>query len=82
VRRLAEATGHTVTNLPESLGGVAVDLVDPSGTPVRVVADTQDLAGMPAQEPLPLNFGHDVRRPTPPNDRPGSRPRSSGSDTS
>ncbi|MBV9314523.1 MAG: VOC family protein [Pseudonocardia sp.] len=62
VRRLAEATGRAVTKLPETLGGVAVDLVDPSGTPVRVVSDTQDLAGLPAQEPLPLNLGHDVRR--------------------
>ena len=31
VVRLADATGRTVAALPESLGGVGVDLVDPSG---------------------------------------------------
>ena len=44
VLRLAEATGRKVAPLPESLGGVTVDLVDPSGQRVRVVADTHELA--------------------------------------
>jgi hypothetical protein len=35
VLRLAEATGTTIRALPESLGGVAVDLVDPGGMTVR-----------------------------------------------
>ena len=36
--RLAEPTGAPTRPLPEPLGGLAVDLVDPSGIPVRVVA--------------------------------------------
>src|SRR5207342_3857077 len=43
VRRLAEATDRPVAALPESLGGVTVDLVDPSGIPVRVVSNTHEL---------------------------------------
>jgi len=38
VLRLAEATGTRIRALPESLGGVAVDLIDPGGMTVRVVA--------------------------------------------
>ena len=41
--RLADATGTKVEKLPESLGGLTVDLTDPSGVPVRVVADTHEL---------------------------------------
>jgi catechol 2,3-dioxygenase-like lactoylglutathione lyase family enzyme len=60
--RLAEATGTTVTKLPESLGGLTVDLSDPGGIRVRVVADTHELAALPGQVPLTVNTGHDVRR--------------------
>ena len=62
VLRLASATGRSTRALPESLGGVAVDLVDPGGLPVRVVAGTHPLEVLPAQTPLLLNFGRDVRR--------------------
>lgn len=62
VRRLANATGTTVTPLPQSLGGIGVDLRDPSGATVRVVADTHQLAALPGQQPLPFNVGHDVAR--------------------
>ncbi len=62
VLRLAEATGHRVTKLPETLGGSAVDLADPSGLRVRVVSDTGDLPALQPQAPLTLNFGHEVRR--------------------
>jgi catechol 2,3-dioxygenase-like lactoylglutathione lyase family enzyme len=62
VRRLAEATGTTVAKLPETVGGIAVDLADPGGTRVRVVADTHELAALPAQVPLAVNAGHDVAR--------------------
>jgi hypothetical protein len=58
VLRLAEAAGRTVTPLPESLGGVTVDLTDPSGTPVRVVSGPHDLPALPPQDPLTLNTGH------------------------
>ena len=43
VVRLADATGRTVAPLPESLGGVRVDLADPTGARVRVVADPYEL---------------------------------------
>ena len=58
--RLADATGTSVRPLPESLGGVTVDLVDPSGLPVRVVSGTHQLEALPtAQTPHVFNFGHD-----------------------
>jgi hypothetical protein len=55
VLRLAEATGRTVTTLPESLGGVTVDLLDPGGTRVRVVSGTHELPALPAQAPRTFN---------------------------
>ncbi|MUL47100.1 2,3-dihydroxybiphenyl 1,2-dioxygenase [Mycobacterium sp. CBMA293] len=60
--RLADATGTTVRPLPESLGGVTVDLVDPSGLPIRVVSGTHRLEALPSQDPHVLNFGHEVLR--------------------
>ena len=60
--RLAEAAGQTVAPLPESLGGVTVDLTDPAGTPVRVVSGTHELPALPAQAPLTLNAGDQAPR--------------------
>ncbi|MBF6164484.1 VOC family protein [Streptomyces gardneri] len=60
--RLANAGGSKVVNLPESLGGSAIDLTDPTGLRVRVVADTHKLPALPAQTPHTLNFGHEVAR--------------------
>ncbi|MDT5412190.1 MAG: hypothetical protein QOG14_4410 [Mycobacterium sp.] len=62
VLRLAEATGTKIRALPESLGGVAVDLVDPSGMTVRVVAGLHQVAALPAQAPHQYNFGHELAR--------------------
>jgi hypothetical protein len=62
VLRLADATGRTAVKLPESLGGLTVDLADPSGLRVRVVADTDELSALPAQQPLTSNYGHNVTR--------------------
>ena len=62
VPRLAEATGRQVATLPEPVGGITVDLADPSGLRVRVVSGTHDLAALPAQQPLSFNFGHDLAR--------------------
>lgn len=62
VLRLADATGTTVAPLPETLGGVSVDLTDPNGIQVRVVADTHELPALPAQQPLAVNVGHDPAR--------------------
>jgi hypothetical protein len=62
VERLATATGARTRRLPETIGGVAVDLVDPNGIPVRVVAGAHELAKLRAQEPHTFNFGHELRR--------------------
>lgn len=60
--RLAAATGARAMPLPESLGGLTVDLADPSRLRVRVVAETHELEALPAQRPHILNFGHEVAR--------------------
>ncbi|WP_433622031.1 VOC family protein [Nocardia sp. CA-120079] len=60
--RLAEATGARAVALPESLGGLTVDLTDPSGLRVRVVAETHELAALPTQQPHVFNLGHEVAR--------------------
>jgi catechol 2,3-dioxygenase-like lactoylglutathione lyase family enzyme len=62
VMRLADATGAKVEKLPESIGGLVVDLTDPSGVPVRVVTDTHRLTDLAAQPTLDLNVGHEVHR--------------------
>jgi catechol 2,3-dioxygenase-like lactoylglutathione lyase family enzyme len=62
VLRLAEATGRRVTELPETLGGITVDLLDPSGLRTRVVSGTDDLPALPAQASHTFNFGHEARR--------------------
>ncbi|MCX6470474.1 MAG: VOC family protein [Corynebacteriales bacterium] len=58
---LAEATGTRVHSLGD-LGGSVVDLVDPSGQSLRVVADLFDLPSLPDQEPLTVNAGGKVAR--------------------
>lgn len=68
--RLADATGSAVRDLPESLGGAAVDLVDPSGVTVRVVSNTNELDALPAQEPHVFNFGRERHRPVNSTQRP------------
>jgi catechol 2,3-dioxygenase-like lactoylglutathione lyase family enzyme len=60
--RLADAHRTTVKPMAESIGGLGVELLDPSGLPVRVVADTHDLPRLPAQAPHVLNVGDEVRR--------------------
>ncbi len=62
VLRLADATGAPARSLPDSIGGTSVDLVDPSGLPVRVVAGTHELPELTAQQPLVFNVGHDLHR--------------------
>ena len=62
VVRLADATGAKVEKLPESIGGLTVDLTDPSGVNVRVVADTHELAALPSQPTQVFNFGHEAPR--------------------
>ncbi|WP_067804650.1 VOC family protein [Nocardia beijingensis] len=60
--RLAAATGARAMPLPESVGGLTVDLADPSRLRVRVVAETHELAASPAQRPHIFNVGHKVVR--------------------
>ena len=62
VVRLADASGTKVEKLPESIGGVAVNLSDPTGLLVRVVADTHELADLPDQPTQVLNVGHEASR--------------------
>jgi hypothetical protein len=62
VLKLADETGRKTRALPETLGGIAVDLVDPSGLPVRVVAGTHTLEPLSMQTPQVFNFDHEVRR--------------------
>ena len=62
VMRLADASRAKVAKLPESIGGLTVDLTDPSGVLVRVVTDTHELAGLPGQPRQVFNFGHDAAR--------------------
>jgi catechol 2,3-dioxygenase-like lactoylglutathione lyase family enzyme len=52
--RLARATDRTVR---PHRGGHAVDLVDPSGFPVRVVHGVPELPALPERDPLPVNAG-------------------------
>ncbi|MBJ7336926.1 VOC family protein [Mycolicibacterium sp.] len=62
VLSLADAMGAPTRALPESIGGIAVDLIDPSGIPVHVVAGTHPLAALPPQALHTLNVGHDTLR--------------------
>ena len=62
VRKLADATGAPTGPLPEAIGGMSVDLVDPSGLSVRVVAGTHGLAELAPQAPLTVNVGHELHR--------------------
>jgi hypothetical protein len=62
VARLAGATRRNVEKLPEHLGGLTVDLTDPNGLKVRVVADTYELPPLPPQPTRAFNFGHDAPR--------------------
>jgi hypothetical protein len=62
VPRLADVTGRTVRALPESIGGTSVDLVDPNGMPVRVIAGTHALPEFADQDAHVFNFGHELLR--------------------
>ncbi|OBJ91277.1 2,3-dihydroxybiphenyl 1,2-dioxygenase [Mycobacterium paragordonae] len=57
VLRLADKSGVAARPLPEAIGGLSVDLRDPTGTPVRVVAGMHELPELPAQQPPVFNFG-------------------------
>lgn len=60
--RLADRTGAAPVRLPDSIGGQAVSLVDPSGNHVKVVAGLHEYPALPGQQSHTFNFGHEVRR--------------------
>jgi hypothetical protein len=60
--RLADATGAKPSPLPEAIGGLTVDLTDPTGIPVRVVAGVHPLESLPWQTPHTFNLGHELQR--------------------
>ncbi|KKC04199.1 VOC family protein [Mycobacterium nebraskense] len=62
VLRLAGSVGAPTRPLPETIGGLSVELRDPSGMLVRVVAGVHELPELPDQQPHVFNFGHAVRR--------------------
>ena len=82
VLRLADATGATVRPLPETLGGVAVDLVDPSGLPLRVVSGMHQIQELSAQSRTCSTSATISSGLTPPSGRPGFPPACSGWGTS
>jgi hypothetical protein len=62
VLRLADKSGIRARPLPQTLGGLSVDLIDPGGMPVRVVAGMRELPELPGQQPHTFNFGDDAQR--------------------
>ncbi len=62
VLRVADRTGTIARPLPEVIGGLAADLTDPGGTPVRVVAGMHTLPEAPVQRPLIHNTGRSTVR--------------------
>ncbi len=62
VLRLADRLGAPARPLPETVGGLSVELIDPSGMSVRVVAGMHELPALPDQQPHALNFGQEPRR--------------------
>ncbi|PBC71067.1 catechol 2,3-dioxygenase-like lactoylglutathione lyase family enzyme [Streptomyces sp. TLI_235] len=62
LNRLARATGRSVRAITDHGGGRCVDLLDPSGLPVRVVHGVQELPALPVQQPLVVNTGTAVAR--------------------
>lgn len=62
VLRLADKSGAAAHPLPEAIGGMSVDLSDPTGTRVRVVAGMHELPELPGQQPAVFNFGQELLR--------------------
>lgn len=62
VLRLADKSGAPARPLPEAIGGMSVELVDPTGTAVRVVAGMHELPELPGQQPHIFNFGPNLQR--------------------
>ncbi len=57
VLRLSDKLGVPVQRLPEPIGGLSVQLTDPSGNAVKVVAGMHELPAHPPQSPQVANTG-------------------------
>jgi catechol 2,3-dioxygenase-like lactoylglutathione lyase family enzyme len=62
LHKLAKANNAAAHPLAGPGGGLGVDLVDPSGVPVRVIAGVAELPELPRQKPLVFNFGDELNR--------------------
>jgi len=62
LQRLADATGKSIAQLPEPIGGRVVDLTAPDGTTVRVVNGVHALPALSTQPAQRLNFATQVQR--------------------
>ncbi|MFZ2242184.1 MAG: VOC family protein [Gordonia amarae] len=62
VVKLADRLGTKAAPVGEPLGGVGVDLLDPSGMPLRIVADVDQLPAIGATPEVVFNFGGHARR--------------------
>ncbi|MCV7175133.1 VOC family protein [Mycolicibacterium sphagni] len=62
VRALAAAHNAPTRVLPESIGGLSVQLADPGSIPVTVVAGMHELPELPAQPPQVFNVGRQATR--------------------
>lgn len=60
--RLAEATGIKARPLPEHLGGLSVDIREPAGALVRVIADVIEHPALAGQSVHTYNLGGSVDR--------------------
>ena len=82
IRRLADANGAATRALPETIGGLAVDLVDPSGMPVRVVAGMRSSKRCRLSRRRHSTSGPSCGAPTQPSGHPDSPPGCNDSDMS
>ena len=78
VQKLATANNASAGGLRGPGGGVGVDLLDPSGIALRVVAGVEELPELPRQRPLVFNVGGGCTGRTRRSGRRGSRRGSSG----
>jgi catechol 2,3-dioxygenase-like lactoylglutathione lyase family enzyme len=62
VHTLAKANNAAASELRGPGGGVGVDLIDPSGVPLRVVAGVETLAELPRQQTYAFNFAGELNR--------------------
>jgi catechol 2,3-dioxygenase-like lactoylglutathione lyase family enzyme len=62
VHKIASATNTTARELRTLGGGTAVDLIDPSGIPLKIVAGVEELPALPTQTPETINYTGQLNR--------------------